>query len=169
MHHTCICKGKEVIPCMTPQTSIQQSAINVVETPNVMYSSQQSHGISSKQQLHQFSGKRHSRPDTAIDNEKGKSTAKFLWKHDHPDDIPSCTTVAKRRPEDTSQWLVQSRSYMNTFEENVQGINLLPRTSERTHPQLVESRSQIDTVKELETHKENFRLVKLPYVQKKYP
>lgn len=48
MHHTSICKGKEVIPGMTPEPTIQQSAINEVETPNetrVMYSSQQSHNI----------------------------------------------------------------------------------------------------------------------------
>ncbi|CAG2238307.1 unnamed protein product [Mytilus edulis] len=43
-----ICKGKEVIPGTTPEPTIQQSAINEVETPNetrVMYSSQQSHNI----------------------------------------------------------------------------------------------------------------------------
>ncbi|VDI09585.1 Hypothetical predicted protein, partial [Mytilus galloprovincialis] len=48
--------------------------------------------------------------NTAIDNEKGKSTAEVPWKHDHLDDIPSGMTVAKRRPGNTSQWLVQSRS-----------------------------------------------------------
>ncbi|VDI23927.1 Hypothetical predicted protein [Mytilus galloprovincialis] len=48
MHHTSICKGKEVIPGTTPEPTMQQSAIEVVETPNetrVMYSSQQSHNI----------------------------------------------------------------------------------------------------------------------------
>ncbi|VDI26769.1 Hypothetical predicted protein [Mytilus galloprovincialis] len=80
---------------MTPQPTIQQSAINVVETPNettVMYS------ITSES--------RHS-PEN--------------------NNCTSCTTVAKRRPEDTSQWLVQSRSHMNPFEENFQESNLLPR------------------------------------------
>ncbi|VDI79034.1 Hypothetical predicted protein [Mytilus galloprovincialis] len=140
MHHTCICKGKEVIPGVTPQSTIQQSAIKVVETPNetrVMYSSQQSHDILLK-----------TATAPVVNNEQEVE----------------CTTVAKRRPEDTSQWLIQSRSHMNPFEENFQGINLLPRPSERTHPQLVDSRSQIDTGKELATHKENYRLVKLSYV-----
>ncbi|VDI62361.1 Hypothetical predicted protein [Mytilus galloprovincialis] len=50
MHHTSICKAKEIIPgtTVTPEPTIQQSAINEVETPNetrVMYSSQQSHNI----------------------------------------------------------------------------------------------------------------------------
>ena len=45
MHHTSICKSKEVIPSTTPGPTIQQSAINEVETPNetrVMYSAQHS-------------------------------------------------------------------------------------------------------------------------------
>ena len=48
IHHTSICKGKEVIPGVTPQPTIQQSAINVVGTSNettVMYLSHQSHDI----------------------------------------------------------------------------------------------------------------------------
>ncbi|VDH92879.1 Hypothetical predicted protein [Mytilus galloprovincialis] len=83
--------------------------------------------------------------NTAIDNEKGQSTAEVPWKHDHLDDIPSGMAVAKRRPENTSQWLVQSRLYMNQFEETLQGSNLLPRPPEKTHPQLLESTSHIDT------------------------
>ncbi|CAC5366802.1 unnamed protein product [Mytilus coruscus] len=259
MHHTSICKDKEVIPGTKPEPTIQQSAINEVETPNetrVMYSSHQSNDFLLKTatapvtcnilfdegaqrsfitqkladkleikptekvsiqlsafgdlsqkvrnldtatiQLQTDTGENvdintlivpeiavpiHNRPinrninqpptstvvvndisikNTAIDNEKGKSTAKLPWEHDHPDDIPSGMTVAKRRPENTSQWLVQSRSHMNPFEENLQGSNLLPRPPERTHPQLVESRSHIDSGQELITHKENYRLVKLP-------
>ena len=45
MHHTSICKSKEVIPSTTSGPTIQQSAINEVETPNetrVMYSAQHS-------------------------------------------------------------------------------------------------------------------------------
>ncbi|VDI71409.1 Hypothetical predicted protein [Mytilus galloprovincialis] len=102
--------------------------------------------------------------NTAIDNEKGQSTAEVPWKHDHLDDIPSGMTVAKRRPENTSQWLVQSRSYLNQFEETLQGSNLLPRPPEKTHPQLLESTSHIDTGQEFITHNENYRLVKLPCV-----
>ncbi|VDI51468.1 Hypothetical predicted protein [Mytilus galloprovincialis] len=83
--------------------------------------------------------------NTAIENEKGYSTERLLWKHDHPDDIPSGMPVAKRRPENPSQWLVQSRSYINQFEETLQGSNLLPRPPEQTHPQLLESTSHIDT------------------------
>ena len=83
--------------------------------------------------------------NTAIENEKGYSTERLLWKHDHPDDIPSGMPVAKRRPENPSQWLVQSRSYINQFEETLQGSNLLPRPPEQTHPQLLESTSHIYT------------------------
>ncbi|XP_071170914.1 uncharacterized protein [Mytilus edulis] len=92
-----------------------------------------------------------SHKNTAIDNEKGKSTAKLSQKHDHQDDIPSGMIVAKRRPENTSQWLVQRRSHINPFEENIQGSDYLPRPLERTHPQLVESRSHIDTGQKLIT------------------
>ncbi|CAC5411027.1 unnamed protein product [Mytilus coruscus] len=48
MHHTSKCKDKEVIPGTKPEPTIQQSAINEVETPNetkVMYSSQHSNDI----------------------------------------------------------------------------------------------------------------------------
>ncbi|VDI61198.1 Hypothetical predicted protein [Mytilus galloprovincialis] len=89
--------------------------------------------------------------NTAIDNEKGNSKAKLPWKHDHLDAISSGMTVAKRKPDNTSQWLVQSKSHMNPFDENYQGSNYLTRPPERTHPQLVESRSHIDTQKELIT------------------
>ena len=92
-----------------------------------------------------------SHKNTAIDNEKGKSTATLPQKHDHQDDIPSGMIVAKRRPEKTSQWLVQRRSHINPFEENIQGSDYLPRPLERTHPQLVESRSHIDTGQKLIT------------------
>ncbi|CAC5391868.1 unnamed protein product [Mytilus coruscus] len=137
MHHASICKDKEVIPGPINRN------INQPPTSTVVVND-----ISIK--------------NTAIDNEKGKFTAKLPWEHDHPDDTPSGMTVAKRRSENTSQWLVQSRSHMNPFEENLQGSNLLPRPPERKHPQLVDSRSQIDTGQELITHKENYRLVKLP-------
>ncbi|XP_071136873.1 uncharacterized protein [Mytilus edulis] len=104
--------------------------------------------------------------NTSIDNynEEGNSTEGLPWKHDHPDAIPLVMTVAKRRTENTSQWLVQSRSYMKQFEETLQGSNLQPRPPEQTHPQLLESTSHIDTGQILITRKENYRLVKLPCV-----
>ncbi|CAC5381518.1 unnamed protein product [Mytilus coruscus] len=48
MHHTSICKRKEVITDTSQEPKIQQSAINVIETTDktsVMYSSQQSNDI----------------------------------------------------------------------------------------------------------------------------
>ncbi|VDI54333.1 Hypothetical predicted protein [Mytilus galloprovincialis] len=142
----------------TPEPTIQQSAINVVETPNetrVMYSSQQSHNILLKTAIAPviYNDQEVEYKNTAIENEKGYSTERLPWKHDHPDDIPSGMTVAKRRPENPSQWLVQSRSYINQFEETLQGSNLLPRPPEQTHPQLLESTSHIDTGQELITLK----------------
>ncbi|XP_063442697.1 uncharacterized protein LOC134722997 [Mytilus trossulus] len=71
--------------------------------------------------------------NTTIDNEKGNSTEELSQKHNHQDDVPSGMIVTKRRP----------------FEENIQGSDYLPRPPERTHPQLVESRSHIDTGQKL--------------------
>ncbi|VDI18954.1 Hypothetical predicted protein [Mytilus galloprovincialis] len=109
MHHTSICRGKEVIPGTTLEHTTQQSSVNKVETPNetrVMYSSQQNHNILLK---------------TAI--------APVVYN----DQEVECMIVTKRRP----------------FEENIKGSDYLPRPPERTHPQLVESRSHIDTGQKL--------------------
>ncbi|XP_063420583.1 uncharacterized protein LOC134705796 [Mytilus trossulus] len=71
--------------------------------------------------------------NTTIDNEKGNSKEGLSQKHNHQDDVPSGMIVTKRR----------------AFEENTQGSDYLPRPPERTHPQLVESRSHIDTGQKL--------------------
>ncbi|VDI11079.1 Hypothetical predicted protein [Mytilus galloprovincialis] len=84
-----------------------------------MYSSQQNHNILLKTAIAPvvYNDQEVEYKNTAIENEKGYSTERLPWKHDHPDDIPSGMIVAKRRPENTSQWPFKEIAH-NPFEEN---------------------------------------------------